>query len=992
LFAVYEKDGSVAPGGDPALISSLWAGGVDEDKCDSDDQGDPIVLYDQLADRWLISQFAWSRTGGGLPQGPFYECVAISQTGDPTGSYHLYEFPIHPTIFPDYPKIGLWPDGYHMTFNQFDADLDFVGVRVVVLERDQMLDGNEATILSLDLSNQPSLGGMLPADLDGVVLPPIGSPNYVAQFDIASAFNPAQLRIFGLYADFDADMLSFPLLSTIDLGSRGLSIDNTLCPSPPENNPLSCIPQRGTAVEVDALADRLMWRLVYRNFGTHEALLMNHTVDAGGDHAAVRWYEIRDPANGRFRQGGTYAPNEAHRWMGSLAIDGDGGIALGYSHSRPAATFPSIAVTGRRRSDAAGTMPITEEIVKLGTGSQTFEKNRWGDYTSMSVDPDDCTFWYTNQYYANTTPEGDAGRWRTAIASLAIPGCTGLETGTLTGTVTRNSVPIVGALVHAGTLSTVTTAGGAFSLDPIPAGTYTVTARAPGFGPARVTRTITDGGAAVANLALGGARDPGPDFDGDGFGDLAIGAPEDRQDGIPSGAVTVVYGSASGLRAAGDTLLHQDVAGVPDRRQRDDFFGAAVAAGDFDGDGFDDLAVGAHGEDIGGARNAGVVHVFPGSAAGIDADAGSLWHQGRGGVRNRNESGDEFGFALAAGDFDNDGRDDLAIGVRGENGDRGAVSVLYGSASGISARDQFWTQASRGVLDEPQRGDRFGEALAAGDFDGNNRGDLAIGVPREDIGRATNTGAVNVLYGRGTGLSARGDDFWHQGSRSIVGSNEDGDRYGTALAAGRLNPGTRDDLVVGIPLEDVDGKRDAGAISAMYGSADGLRGAGDDYLTRNSAGVAGAAGAGAIFGDELVIGDTNGDGMGDLIVGAPFDSYAGEASAGSFHVFFGASGGLTRTGDVLWTQHNVGASSGETGDAFALGLGIGDFNGDGFFDVAVGVPGEDTLTLADFGIVHEVPGLPAGPSSFDADLWHQDVQAIDGLARSGELFGWALTA
>ncbi|MEE8535962.1 MAG: hypothetical protein V3S45_07915, partial [Kiloniellales bacterium] len=400
----------------PANNNTLWQGFGGP--CEKTNDGDPIVLYDQLADRWLMSQFALPR----FPRGPFYQCIAVSQGPDPTGAWHLYEFKISQSKLNDYPKFGLWPDGYYMAVNQFQCSIfgcSWGGQGVVAFERNEMLNGGNARMVYFDLESvDPNLGGMLPADLDGPE-PPAGAPNpFVQVDDNAWGYSPDQLQIWNFAVNWANPNAS---TFTFDRALDTASFDSNLC-----NYSRSCIPQPGGA-KVDAISDRLMYRLQYRNFGNDQnpdqTLVVNHTVDVGSDHAGVRWYELNDNGIGGWTmaQQGTYAPDADHRWMGSAAMNGAGDIALGYSVSS-GNTYPSIRFTGRLDGDPAGQMTIAEGTIIDGGGSQTHSSGRWGDYSSMSVDPrDDCTFWYTQEYYAaNPTFSAD---WRTRIGSFELADC-----------------------------------------------------------------------------------------------------------------------------------------------------------------------------------------------------------------------------------------------------------------------------------------------------------------------------------------------------------------------------------------------------------------------------------------------------------------------------------------------------------------------------------------------------------------------------------------
>ncbi len=401
-FAIWNKSGTLLYG--PADINTLWSGfgGV----CQTTNDGDPIVLYDHLADRWLISQFALPN----FPFGPFYQCIAISKTGDPTGQYHRYQFLYSNSKMNDYPKFGVWPDGYYMAVNQFNqGTLSWGGQGTVAFERSKMLNGQSAKMVKFDLnSTDPNLGGMLPADLDGAA-PPSGAANPFVLFDDdAWGYSPDRLQVWEFKVNW-----SRPKRSTFQRAAllNTAAFDSNLC-----GYARNCIPQPG-GTNVDAISDRLMYRLQYRNFGTHQSMVTNHTVDVGSDHAGIRWYELRKTTGSwSIYQQGTYAPDGDHRWMGSIAMDSVGNMALGYSVSS-GTTFPSIRYTGRLANDPLGQMTQGEGMLIAGFGYQTHSSGRWGDYSMMAVDPTNDNFWFTTEYYQTT---GNAN-WQTRIGSFDLP-------------------------------------------------------------------------------------------------------------------------------------------------------------------------------------------------------------------------------------------------------------------------------------------------------------------------------------------------------------------------------------------------------------------------------------------------------------------------------------------------------------------------------------------------------------------------------------------
>jgi hypothetical protein len=404
-FAVYDKSGNLLMG--PTAGNMLWSGFGGG--CQTNNDGDIIAQYDKAAGRWVLSQFSVSTT-------PFLQCVAVSTTSDATGTYNRYAF--QEPNFNDYPKLGIWPDGYYFSFNMFNGNT-FVGARACAFDRTNMLAGNAATQICFQESS--SVASLLPSDLDGASstlggpgstsstgLPPAGSPDFYLNFGSNS------LNLWKFHVDF-----ATPTNSTFT-GPTNIPVApfTAAC-----SGGGTCIPQPNTNNKLDSLADRLMYRLAYRRFSDHESLVVNHSVTVSGNRhssvTGVRWYEIRSP-NGTptvFQQG-TFSPDSNSRWMGSIAMDKFGDIALGYSESS-SSLVPSIAYTDRVPSDPLGTMEA-ETLAFRGGGSQTSSLHRWGDYSSMSVDPvDDCTFWYTTEYLATS----GSFNWSTRILSFKFPGC-----------------------------------------------------------------------------------------------------------------------------------------------------------------------------------------------------------------------------------------------------------------------------------------------------------------------------------------------------------------------------------------------------------------------------------------------------------------------------------------------------------------------------------------------------------------------------------------
>jgi disulfide bond formation protein DsbB len=468
---------------------------------------------------------------------------------------------------------------------------------------------------------------------------------------------------------------------------------------------------------------------------------------------------------------------------------------------------------------------------------------------------------------------------------------------------------------------------------------------------------------------------------------------------------------------------------------------SAAARADFNGDSRADLAIGAPREN----DASGVVHVLYGTASGLTASGSQLWSQDSPGIAGVAEPFDQFGWALATGDFNGDGRTDLAVGAYSENDFAGVVHVLYGSPSGLTASgSQLWSQDRPGIAGTAERGDEFGVALAAGDLNGDGRADLGIGAPGENDSR----GVVQVLYGSPSGLTASGSQLWAQGSSGLGGLAEPGDSFGSALAAGDFNGDSRADLamsalgennasgvvqvlygspsgltatgnqlwsqdspgITGLAAEpsdqfgfavgagdfNGDGRADLaigvrgendfrGVAQVLYGSASGLTASGSQVWSQDSPGIAGTPEGGDEFGYRLAAGDFNGDSRADLAVSAAEEN----DGAGVIHVLYGSPSGLTGAGSQLWSQDSPGITgTAEVGDSFGFAVGAGDFNGDGRADLAIGVPGENDLA----GVVHVLYGTASGLTASGSQLWSQDSPGIAGVAESADFFGGALAA
>ncbi|MFL6568269.1 MAG: hypothetical protein ACJ8LI_03810 [Chthoniobacterales bacterium] len=479
-FAIFDKATGALQYG-PAAGNTLFQalGGV----CASHNDGDPVVSYDILAGRWVLSQFAVDGPTGSAS----HQCVAVSTTEDATGDYYLYDFVTDTTNFVDYPHTGVWPDGYYMSAHVFNAaGTTYLAGRVYVFERDAMIAGQPARMLKADLAKDGTgiQYGFLPADLDSLTPPPAGEAAFVLGPNAQFTNRTDSTRVKVAWGTTPTITLTSAVISTSGI-SAPPCVNNTAA----QNN-RDCVPQPSPAVgadDLDNLGSHFMYRLAYRNNGTQaapqESLVASSTVPGSAStpaHGAVKWWEFRNAGSSTTAptvfQSGTFDPDTSYRWMSSIAMDKDQNIALGYSKSSTSVK-PGIYMTGRLATDAAGTMGA-ETTVQAGLGVQTTGAgNRWGDYTSMTLDPiDQCTFYYTNEYLKTN----GAFNWSTRIASYKFPSCvsTAGAYGTVTGTITSSETgaPVQGVTV---TLSNgyagASDANGVYNII-VPAGSYTASA------------------------------------------------------------------------------------------------------------------------------------------------------------------------------------------------------------------------------------------------------------------------------------------------------------------------------------------------------------------------------------------------------------------------------------------------------------------------------------------------------------------------------------
>jgi hypothetical protein len=523
---VYDKNGN--PRGPAFTQSSLFA--PLKAACDLAafvDDGDPVVLYDRMADRWMISQFAFTATN----QPPYHEAIAISKTGDPTGGYFLYDFVLPGNEFPDYPKFGVWPDGYYMTSNQFLMGGAFDGVGAFAFDRNKMLVGDPTAGLiyfNLNLASHPEgIFGMLPSDQDGLLPPPAFAPNVFIYFTDNNFGDPADgLRLFNFHADF-----AIPANSTFTERTESTYATPLPLASFDARTPggRSHVEEPAPGENLDSVGERMMYRLQYRNRNGVESLVSNFTVNVSGVsptnaanyQAGFRYFELQKTSPGGLygvTEQATFAPGSGNgatgpnRWMGSAANDNQNNILVGYSLSSTT-IFPSLNYAGRAFTDPPNGLS-GEFSMFPGTGVQLATGNRWGDYSSMQVDPsDDCSFWFASEYY---TTNNASFNWRTRIGKVAFTTCTAPAQGTLTGTVTAcdSGVPLSDVMVTAtggpsGGFSSTTLPDGTYSFNLAP-GNYSVSVTSiphecTAGGPFNVS--ITNGATTTLNTCLSGQAD-----------------------------------------------------------------------------------------------------------------------------------------------------------------------------------------------------------------------------------------------------------------------------------------------------------------------------------------------------------------------------------------------------------------------------------------------------------------------------------------------------
>jgi Carboxypeptidase regulatory-like domain len=484
-IAVYDKQGTLLAGPSPG--NTPWVG-MQGSTCATNNNGDPLVIYDSLADRWVFSQFALGADG--------HQCFAVSQTPDPLGPYFVYDYLVTTNGINDYPKLGLWPDGYYLTIREFSNSGAFTNA-VIALDRESMVQGLPAAAVRFNVQDPslPNMDTVLASSLEGRAPPPAGAPNYLlhAADDETEGNAPDPTQDFYKLWAMHVDWID-PTQSTLT-GPLSIPVPefNVTCSS-------GCVAQPNSGNKLDALEGFTMYRLAYRNYGDHEALAVTHSVDVGGGQLGVRWSELRNPSSmPTLFQTGTFAPADGtSRWMGSVSMDGSGNLAVGYTASS-SSVFPSLRYAARLAGDPLGELGQGE--AELVTGHSSSEgASRWGDYSAMSVDEsDDCTFWYTGEYMG--TEGGFA--WHTRVATFSLPNCKAKGVGRIEGVVTDSAgAPLANARVHAGSSSALTGLDGHYALNVFP-GTYDLKAEKVGYFPVTIAGVVVaEGDDLIENFAL----------------------------------------------------------------------------------------------------------------------------------------------------------------------------------------------------------------------------------------------------------------------------------------------------------------------------------------------------------------------------------------------------------------------------------------------------------------------------------------------------------
>jgi hypothetical protein len=451
-FEVFDKNGNSLFG--PRTFNSLFAP-LTGTPCSGLNRGDPFAFYDHLANRWVISDFAFATFGGN----PSYECIAVSQTPDPAGLYFLYALMIDPTDANDYPKAAMWnnpqPGGaYHFTYNMFSclSNSCFTGVKVQALDRGAMLAGQQnPTVITFKIplaGLTPDVAySLVPAGFRTGSPPPSGRDEFLLAVRSGLSTPATFSDVLGWL--FHVDFVN-PANSTLGIGpdhsANAMISVNTYTEAWTATDGFTLVPQQGTMAKLDTLGDKLMTPVVYQNRNGTESLWADQTtiLNYPNGPTAVSWYQF-DVTGGNFpatpvqEQAWSNGNDGLWRFMPSVAVDQNGNTAIGYAVSN-GSVFPGIRYAGRLGGDPPGNLAQGEAVMFTGTGSQT--GNRWGDYSMTTLDTDGLTFWHANEYYSTTSNFN----WKTRIGKFNFgpsptPTPTATATATATATPTATAIP-----------------------------------------------------------------------------------------------------------------------------------------------------------------------------------------------------------------------------------------------------------------------------------------------------------------------------------------------------------------------------------------------------------------------------------------------------------------------------------------------------------------------------------------------------------------------